>query len=53
MITKKEYIAPEINSILISTTEELASGACNPDGSKPPEICCAVAPTGVGDPMSS
>ena len=49
---KKEYIAPELDSILISATESLASGACEPTGSLPPEICGAVAPNAVGDPMS-
>ena len=53
MIEKKEYIIPDVDTVLISDTESVASGACAPEGSLPPEVCGAVAPTAVGDPMSS
>ena len=52
MEEKRIYIVPTIDSIPISVTENLGSGACEPEGSVPPPVCGAVAPSAVGDPQS-
>ena len=54
MSEKKEYISPEVDSVLISATESNASGICEPPvGGVPPFAGCGTAAaSAIGDPMS-